>query len=174
MVLFQRQTFAIDYGSEYTIRVSTTSQTDISSFTIVNTQTEADLPFTMSEKLVDLSAYEGQSIYIAFVMTNDDGDNWAVDNVNMVPSVDLPNCATVIAPADNAIDVPIGIVPFSWEAPTTGGVPTAYDFFYGVTPEAVDILVGTFTDTTVDITLNDYGFTFYWKIVPKNALRVVL
>ena len=166
---FQRQSFAIDYGSEYTIRVSTTSQTNIASFTIVNTQTEADLSLTMTEKLVDLSAYVGQSIYIAFVMTNDDGDNWAIDNVNMVSSISVPNCATVLTPADNAVDVPIGVVPFSWEAPTTGDAPTAYDFFYGIAPDQVDILLGTYTTTTVDVTLNDYGFTFYWKIVPKNA-----
>ena len=166
---FQRQSFAIDYGSEYTIRVSTTSQTNIASFTIVNTQTEADLSLTMTEKLVDLSAYVGQSIYIAFVMTNDDGDNWSVDNVNMVSSISVPNCATVLTPADNAVDVPIGVVPFSWEAPTTGDAPTAYDFFYGIAPDQVDILLGTYTTTTVDVTLNDYGFTFYWKIVPKNA-----
>ncbi len=30
---------------------------------------------------MDLSTYDGQSVYIAFVMTNDDGDDWFIDNL---------------------------------------------------------------------------------------------
>lgn len=168
LTFYQRQQYTLDYATEYTVRVSTTSQTDHASFTTVLTQTEADLDLlTMTVKSVDLSAYVGQSIYIAFVMTNDDGDNWAIDNVNMESSVAAPNCATLLTPADGAT-IPVGLVNFSWEAPTTGDAPTSYDFYYGIAPDAVNTLLGNYTDTSIDVNVNDYSFTFYWKIVPKN------
>ncbi|MCG2610603.1 T9SS type A sorting domain-containing protein [Flavobacterium sp. SM15] len=80
------QQYTADYATEYTVRVSTTSQTDISSFTTIETYTEADFATTTpisSQKTVDLSAYNGQQIYIAFVMSQNDGDNWFIDDVNV-------------------------------------------------------------------------------------------
>lgn len=170
LTFFQRQTFTTDFGSIYDIRVSTTSQTDRTSFTTVFSQTETDFGTTaMTQVAVDLSVYVGQSIYIAFVMTNDDGDNWAIDNVNMESSVAAPTCATVISPLDGATNVPVGNVQFAWNAPTTGDAPTSYDFFYGIDPDDVTILLGNYTTTTVEVGLSDFNFTFYWKIVPKNV-----
>jgi hypothetical protein len=169
LTFYQRQQYTLDYGTTYDIRVSTTSQTDHATFTTVLSQTEADLNITtMTVKSVDLSAYEGQSIYIAFVMTNNDGDNWAIDNVNMESSVAAPDCTTVISPADNAMDVPVGTVTFAWNAPTTGDAPTSYDFYYGIDPGDVTTLLGNYTTTSVDVNIADFNFTFYWKIVPKN------
>lgn len=78
------QQYTAAYGTVYTVRVSTTSQTDIASFTTVATYAEADFATTSpmsSQKTVDLSAYNGQQIYVAFVMEQNDGDNWFVDNV---------------------------------------------------------------------------------------------
>ncbi len=34
-------------------------------------------------KIIDLSAYDGDQIYIAFVMEQNDGDNWFIDDVNV-------------------------------------------------------------------------------------------
>ncbi len=168
LTFYQRQQYTVDYGTTYDIRVSTTSQTDHATFTTVLSQSEADLNLTtMTVKSVDLSAYVGQSIYIAFVMTNNDGDNWAIDNVNMESSVAAPGCATLLTPADGAT-IPVGLVNFSWEAPTTGDAPTSYDFYYGIAPDAVNTLLGNYTATSIDVNVNDYSFTFYWKIVPKN------
>ena len=75
-----------DYGSIYTVRVSTTSQTDISSFTIIDTQDEIQIAHSITAagaaRTIDLSAYIGQSIYVAFVLEQNDGDLWRIDNVN--------------------------------------------------------------------------------------------
>ncbi|WP_431158969.1 choice-of-anchor J domain-containing protein [Winogradskyella poriferorum] len=81
-----------DFASNITIRVSTgASQTNIPDFTTLLTINEADIttPQVFQTFSVDLSAYEGSSVYVAFVMTNDDGDAWILDNVDLV---ELPSC----------------------------------------------------------------------------------
>jgi hypothetical protein len=78
-----KQAFASNYGSVYTIRVSTLSQTNISDFTIIKTWSETDFGTSYGFQSVDLSAYDGQSVYIAFVMENDDGDSWRIDDVKV-------------------------------------------------------------------------------------------
>ena len=53
---FAREQFTIDWNTEYSIRISQTSATDISSFTTIQTYTEPELGNTFNEKTVDLSA----------------------------------------------------------------------------------------------------------------------
>lgn len=86
LTFYQKQDYAREYFSEYTVRVSTISQNNPDNFTIVDTQVENDLELYYTLHDVDLSAYVGQNIYIAFVMTNDDGDNWTIDDI------DFPHC----------------------------------------------------------------------------------
>lgn len=170
LTFFDRQQYTVDYGTTYSIKVSTTSQTDISTFIDVDVKTEADLPFVMTQRGVDLSAYVGQSIYVAFVMTQNDGDNWAVDNVAMqVPASSVPDCATLVSPADNATNVTVGAVTFSWTAPITGEAPTSYDLYGGTTiPLTSADLIGNYTTTSAQLNVGAYNTTFYWMIVPKN------
>lgn len=92
LTFYGGQQYTSAYGTVYQIKVSTTSQTSHASFTNVATYAEAD--FTdittttlASLKTVDLSAYNGQQIYIAFVMTQDDGDNWFIDDVNVTSTL---------------------------------------------------------------------------------------
>ncbi|HNT78295.1 MAG TPA: M4 family metallopeptidase, partial [Anaerolineae bacterium] len=65
---YMRQTYGTNYGSTYTIRVSTNSQTTHGDFTTVQTYAEGDFTTTYQQFTVDLSAYVDQDIYIAFVM----------------------------------------------------------------------------------------------------------
>jgi len=81
----------------------------------------------------------------------------------------VPGCASNPTPADAAVNVPVGVVPFAWTAPTTGDPVDSYDLYYGLTAGNANILVGNFTTTSADITITGYSTTFYWKIVPKNA-----
>ncbi|WP_415831502.1 choice-of-anchor L domain-containing protein, partial [Flavobacterium terrigena] len=79
--------------SLFDIKVSTTSQTNPTSFTNVISWDESSLTSTANvyeEKVVDLVAYAGQQIYIAFVMTNDNGDRWLIDNMNIVQKCNAP------------------------------------------------------------------------------------
>jgi hypothetical protein len=80
---FAREDYPSEYGSVQTIRVSTTN-TDIASFTTVQSYTEANFDLTFAQFTVDLSAYNSNTtIYIAFVFENDDGDNWFIDDVKV-------------------------------------------------------------------------------------------
>lgn len=92
LTFYGGQEFTDAYGTIYQVKVSTTSQTAHASFTNVATYAEADftdiiVPDLTSQKTVDLSAYNGQQIYIAFVMTQNDADNWFIDNVNVTASL---------------------------------------------------------------------------------------
>lgn len=87
---YTKDEYSSSHNTNYTIRVSTTSQTDHASFTTVETYTEAELGNIYNQKLVDLNAYNGQTVYIAFVMSQDDGDSWFVDDI-VVESEPEPN-----------------------------------------------------------------------------------
>ena len=81
-------------NNTYSIKVSTTSQTDPAAFTDIIVWDDASLVTTNNtpeEKIVDLSAYPANStIYIAFVMTNDNGDRWIIDDINLIEKCNAP------------------------------------------------------------------------------------
>ncbi|RZJ32035.1 MAG: T9SS type A sorting domain-containing protein [Flavobacterium sp.] len=93
MLAFYNRTFiGGDQGTQYQIRVSTTSQTDHSSFVLLNSWTESELSGTFNlydPKFVSLEQFQGQSIYVAFVRVFTQptaaigGDRWLLDNVNI-------------------------------------------------------------------------------------------
>ncbi|HMI07312.1 MAG TPA: choice-of-anchor J domain-containing protein, partial [Flavobacterium sp.] len=166
----QLQSYEDDYGTSYTIRVSTTTQTDPTAFTIVSSQTETDFGFMdYTDKQVDLSPYIGQSIYVAFVMTNNNGDDWLIDDVDMVSLVAVPGCVTAPSPADLAIDVPYGEITLSWTAPADASA-TSYDLYAGNSAAELELL-GNYTETNTgtDLTIEAYNATVFWKVVAKNA-----
>ncbi|WP_396150114.1 choice-of-anchor J domain-containing protein, partial [Flavobacterium sp.] len=82
-------------GSLFDIKISTTSQTNTASFTNLVSYDEASLTAVANvyeEKVIDIPATypAGSTIYIAFVMTNDNGDRWLIDNVNVVQKCNAP------------------------------------------------------------------------------------
>jgi len=89
LTFYANQQYTDAYGTVYEILVSTTSQTSIASFTSEATFGESDFLLTTTPmgapalKTVSLSAYSGQQIYIAFKMSQDDGDNWFLDTVGV-------------------------------------------------------------------------------------------
>ena len=81
LTFMQRQSYTTDYGSVYKVFISTVSQTNHADFTLVDTQSETDFTYYYTAKEIDLSAYVGVPIYVAFVLEQDDGDNWLIDDV---------------------------------------------------------------------------------------------
>ena len=96
LTFYGGQTYTAEHGNIYQIKISTTSQTNIASFATIATYSEADFdsavlgPLT-TQKTVDLSAYANQQIYIAFVNTTDDGDDFYVDNVVVSGTLGVSN-----------------------------------------------------------------------------------
>ncbi|CAM3292512.1 T9SS type A sorting domain-containing protein [Flavobacterium longum] len=92
LTFYTRTTIFGDQGTDYQILVSTTSQSDQSSFVPIVLWNESDLTAAYNiyeQKAVSLSAYAGQSIYIAFMRRFQQfdaplsGDRWLVDNVSV-------------------------------------------------------------------------------------------
>ncbi|WP_309641921.1 T9SS-dependent choice-of-anchor J family protein [Flavobacterium sp.] len=92
LTFFSRQSImGNDATAIYQIRISTTSQTDLSSFTVLNAWSETDLNLGLDyeSKIVSLNAYAGQTVYIAFVRIINQptlavsGDRWLLDNVSI-------------------------------------------------------------------------------------------
>ena len=143
---------APDYGSEVTVRVSTdASQTNIAGFTdILLTIDELDTNGGAFQPWnVDLSAYIGSSIYVAFVMEGNDGDAWGLDNVDFtaLPSCFDPN-SFVLGP--NGITTTS--VDIAWTDPNGGG--TVFDIEWGV--EGFLPGLGTMVN---DLAATSYEFT---------------
>ncbi|WP_430410036.1 choice-of-anchor J domain-containing protein [Kordia sp.] len=179
----QSDSFSDDFGSTYTIRVSTgASQTTHADFTIIDTQTETDVwsGGPLAQHTVDLTAYIGQPIYVAFVLEQNDGDRWIIDNIDMIADASAPEPAETPTPADMAMNVvidpaddnmdgtPDNSVTFAWVASATGDPATAYDVYLGDSPTTLALL-GTLGNTTVDITGMEYSTLYYWQIVAKNV-----
>lgn len=84
-----------DWGSLYILKVSTNSQTNPADFVAVDTIFETDVPDAgYGQVSFDLSAYMGQSIYIAIVHEQDCGDEYFIDDISL--SVNCPQPADTL------------------------------------------------------------------------------
>lgn len=90
LIFYHKDEYPSNYGSLYYIQVSTSTQLDSANYTTVASYTESDLTNSFQADTVDFSAYAGQTVYIVFKMTNDDGDNWYIDDISF--PVDPPSC----------------------------------------------------------------------------------
>ena len=81
LVYYEKQSYTTAYGSNFAIKVSTVSQMNHADFVDILTYGESAVSTSYSSRTIDLSAYIGQPIYIAFVHINDNGDNWFLDDV---------------------------------------------------------------------------------------------
>lgn len=137
---FTRQTLATNEGSIYSIRVSTASQNNIADFTSVpQTWTELTLNTTFNvyeQKIVNLNAFAGQNIYIAFVMENNNGDRWLIDdvkidqpctintNLNAVPNATSATLSWTSQSATGPWEIEYGPVGFTQGTGTIVSAPT--------------------------------------------------
>jgi len=81
LVFWQRDTYSV--GSFYDYHgVLITTDADPNPATATYTELwEADIATTWTETTIDLSAYAGQQVYLAFRYTGDDADDWRIDDV---------------------------------------------------------------------------------------------
>lgn len=124
---FTKLTLAGDQGSIYTVRISTTSQTTEAAFTTVKTWTEVQImslddlgtsgstlaqQSTYLQKKINLAAYAGQNVYIAFVMAGNNADRWCIDDV-VVDQQCLINTNLTATPFANSASL-------NWTSSATG------------------------------------------------------
>ena len=87
LIFYEDQDYWSGYGDHHQILVSTTSQTDTSTFTLVLDMTPDDHTingFDGDPVIVDLSSFVGNStVYVAFRYTGLDADNWYIDDVEI-------------------------------------------------------------------------------------------
>lgn len=170
---FQQKQFDpdFDFFSTFEIRVSTTSQNVHADFVTIDTQAELDFDNVYSPHYVDLTAYEGSPIYVAFVLIGDDGEDWYIDDVNLVPFANAPDCdVTNVSLADAAtdVDIDLGSVTITWDPPATGDAPAGYDIYLGTSPGLLDLFEAE-AGTTVTFTGLEYSTTYYWQVTPYNV-----
>lgn len=154
----ERQKYSETYGTNYYIKVSTTSQTTHAAFTNVTQYGESAFSTTYTERVVDLTAYAGQTIYIAFVMSQNDGDGWYVDNVTVKEEVAAPvaTAATNILPHSFTAN---------WNSVTNA---TGYELDVATSPNFTDIILSenfsgfTASNTNRSTTLDNFLQTPGW------------
>ncbi|MFT5925499.1 MAG: hypothetical protein ACI9WL_000235 [Rubritalea sp.] len=121
---------APDYGSTLSIRVSTTSQTNTTTFTEIANYDEAALGANTGpvDFVIDLSAYLNSSVYIAFIHSNNDGDAVAIDDVSVeaAPACGIPSNLSFVTASLS-----------STTADITWGNTGDFDIRYGQFPYAV-------------------------------------
>ena len=150
-----KQTQAGNQGSVYSIRISTTSQTDQTTFTTLQTWTETELNAVFNiceEKVVQFpTANYNQGVYVAFVMSNDNGDRWIVDDVNIVEQCLDPTTQTAtnatLSSSDLGWDNPSGASSWEVEVVATAAAPTGSGIVTGNNPyTATGLTPGTCYD----------------------------
>jgi hypothetical protein len=80
LVFWTRDQYTPAYSSTLTVKISTDNGLNYTDLLTLTESQVVNTAFTMFE--IPLNTYAGQSVKIAFVMTDDDGDNWFVDDVN--------------------------------------------------------------------------------------------
>ncbi|WP_445455436.1 lectin-like domain-containing protein [Flavobacterium sp. HNIBRBA15423] len=154
---FTKLTQAGIQGSNFTIRIAdadTFAQNDIGNFSIIQTWNESTLmngttateQTTYIQKVVDLSTYTGQNLFVAFVMENDNGDRWIIDNVNITSKCLDITTQTV----SNVSDVSVSL---GWDNPSGA---SQWDIQYGppgfVINDANAIAINGVTTNPYDLT----------------------
>lgn len=117
-------------------------------------------------RTVNLDAYKGTTVRIAFVNNSTDMFVLLVDNisVNLQPTAP-PNCPTLVAPANGATGINYYVpVPLSWAA-STGA--SSYDVYLGTSPNPTTLL-GNVSGTSTTATVLA-GTTYYWRVLAKNT-----
>ncbi|MGM0636271.1 MAG: choice-of-anchor J domain-containing protein [Bacteroidota bacterium] len=167
-----------DYGSTLSVMVSSTSGTNQSSFTEIVEFEETDSPMQMfGVRYIDLSAYEGDDIHLAFVMKNNNGDVWAINLIEFVePTNEAPSAVEEPLPEQNSqsnrleIDEEEQAISLSWEASSDADseTPDSYEFYIGESPANLNMIVET-TETSLTLTDIEFDTRYYWEVRAKNV-----
>ena len=153
--------------NSYRVLVSTTTP-EIASFTDdLGTYNCANTAWT--EHLLDLSAYNGQTIYVAFYQFASAATNYGfgIDDVTIEEIQALPpDPATDPFPFDGLTTFNNPLL--SWTAALTGEPATGYKVYLDATnPPSTEVYDGT--NLEFQTTGLSAGTPYFWRVVPYNA-----
>ncbi len=111
-------------------------------------------------------AFVSGNIYTLYVRSVCSGGAGVYQSINFAFNIP-PGCATAQFPANGAVGVKSNVT-FSWSPPSTGSVPSGYEFFFGTVSGSLTSL-GVLTGTAVTLTNLNAGITYFWRIVPQNS-----
>lgn len=134
LTFYHRQGYTDNYNSTYSVKVSTTSQTSHASFANVQTWDETGLTTAYTKKTIDLSAYDGQNVYIAFVFSNDNGDAWLIDSLKVTGTCTTPVAAFAASSTSTCTNSAITLNDGSTGTPTSWAwsiSPATFNFVGG-------------------------------------------
>ncbi|MHA3789936.1 choice-of-anchor J domain-containing protein [Flavobacterium hauense] len=136
LTFYALQTYPAQNGSIYELRVSTTSQTDVSTFTLVKTWTENEMnpgnQIACYKQTVDLAAYANQNVFLAFIKKDTQygatlqGERFTLDDINIIQRCLPPTASTGVATGANTANITItGTTTGSWDINLIPGSTTA-------------------------------------------------
>lgn len=167
-ISFYVKSRSASYLENYEVLLSTTNQTAAAFTTTLQAVQKA--PDTWTQKTFSLSAYVGQTVYVAIRATDTNqwelyADTFVVDSAPVTP----PSCTTFTAPTNGATGINNdGIL--SWTA--AAGSPTGYKIKVGTTTGGTDVVnnVDVGNVLTYNIPGNLMPNTMYYATVtPYNA-----
>lgn len=94
-------------------------------------------------------------------------NGWAA-TISCVEANAAPLCLLDLTPATGSIDQPLN-TELSWNPNTQGGIPTAYDVYFGTDFQSLDLVSDNQPGTSYSPSGLIAGTQYFWQIVPSNA-----
>ena len=182
---FKTRTFTSgNQGTIFQIKIApaTATQTNPAAFTLVQQWDETTLTAVYNvceEKIVDLSAYAGQSIYVSFVQVFTQptaslgGDRWLVDNVSVNTRCLVPTGLTATGITSNSMNLtwvnPSGATSWEIEFLPAGNTATGVGVVYnGALPYTVTGLLPNTAYKYYVRAICDTGYSSVWSPVSNT------
>ncbi len=137
------------------------------------TQIGDDITYTATyafdNHVIDLSDLAGNNYYLGF-RTGTAGSSSSYVDMVFGPEItpESPGVPVLSVPADLAINVS-EYPAFTWTAPVTGGIPTAYKLYVGTTDPPTNIVADQATLTYTYTSALAYETTYYWTVEAYNG-----
>lgn len=169
-----------DYVDEYTyVMLSTTGNAPENFTTTLWTGDYQTFTTTWQMASIDLSAYNGQNVVIAFKSVHTGGNYRIIDDVagpNIYVPSGPPDPVTLVYPANGATGLPQVGFNLTWTPATTGGLPDYYAVYMSQSDETIyDDYYWETTNTSFNpVTAEENPITFnyldrwYWTVEAVN------
>ena len=158
---FWRCTQFLQYAEHYGVYVSTTTP-EPSAFTLVYEETGVQGQYGWRERTVDISAYDGNTVYIAFRHFNSNVNLLAIDDITLTMNTSVPTIETTPTELD------FGTVAMGTPSPSQEVNVTTFNITGAVTASVSGSFEISLDDTVFSssVTMPNTGGTLYVRYFP--------